>query len=301
MQKRSISGIILKWLKLLIFISFIVGVIFLLIQGVKAFKNSVWEKENTLSYVKIGEEIELYSFHPQEDKFFIVDFPEEILINTAKGFGEYKLKNIYALGEQEGIGGGKLLSYSLQNYLEGPIDGWILKKKGIKGFEVSNFTWWDRLRIFWKEKNVKFNQKERIDLESEGYLQKEELADGTEVWKFKENQKENLAIRIFGDSKVIPLKPQIKVLNATGKSKLGQHVAEMLRNIGFQVVTVKNNPEIMSKTSLVAFEEENNRYNYPRNKIRKIFSLNRVEERRGLEVEFILNIGLDYWSEYWGK
>lgn len=301
MQKRSISGIILKWLKLLIFISFIVGVIFLLIQGAKAFKNSVWEKENTLSYVKIGEEIELYSFHPQEDKFFIVDFPEEILINTAKGFGEYKLKNIYALGEQEGIGGGKLLSYSLQNHLEGPIDGWILKNKGIKRFEVSNFTWWDRLRIFWKEKNLKFNQKERINLEAEGYLQKEELADGTEVWKFKETPKENLAIRIFGDSKVIPHKPQIKVLNATGKSNLGQHVAEMLRNIGFQVVTVKNNPEIMSKTSLVAFEEENNQYNYSRNKIKKIFFLNRVEERRDLEVEFILNIGLDYWSEYWGK
>lgn len=123
--KKTLKHIFLRFFTFLI----LAGIFFLLYFIYQSSKKSVWNGKNNINFVIQAERTFIYSYHPDDEILNIISLPNDLFIETAKGYGEYKLKNIYQLGGVEKIGGGELLVRSLQSFFIIPIDGYIVKLK----------------------------------------------------------------------------------------------------------------------------------------------------------------------------
>jgi len=321
--KKVIKNIFFRLLILLV-LGGICLLLFFLCQG---FKKSVWDGKNNINLVIQMERTFIYTFHPDDEILNIISLPNDLYLETAREYGEYKLKNIYQLGEVEKVGGGELLRMSLQNLFVVPIDGYIVKTPKIqsaswrtksqsenleKGRLTSlyfclltrnyetNLSGWDLIRVFNHLNKLKFNNINLVKIEETILFKKEELADGSEVFRLETLQIDDFSQKQFTDKHFLNEGLKLSVFNATNYSGLAKNASRLLKNIGGEIVSSKDEDQTFER-SILYYNNEEQKKTYSFKKIRQIFQIEEVLLDSEIEGDVRLVLGRDYLERYYLK
>jgi hypothetical protein len=300
-----------KKIFILLFFGFLLYLVFDFYQSLR---QSVWDGENNLNFVIQAEErIFLYSYHPQDDLLNIISLPENLLIELAKDYGEYQLKNIYRLGEMEKIGGGRLLQMSLQNFFKVPLEGEFISpsntglEKGklsslylcllVKRCETS-LNWWDLTRIFSQFSQLKLNQVRLLKIEETNLFKKERLADQSEAMRLETSLIDDFSQKYFTDKNFLNAGLKISVVNATHYAGLAKASSRLLKNIGGEVITSEDADQV-SDQSFIYYAEEGQRESYSVKKISQIFQIKQILFKPETEGDIVIFLGKDFLDSFY--
>ena len=299
----------------------VLGGIFLLLFFIcKSFKKSAWDGKNNINFVIQTERTFIYSYHPNDEILNIITLPNDLFIETAKGYGEYKLKNIYELGEMEKIGGGELLVRSLQNFFLAPIDGYVVKVKSeklkVKSENIergrltslyfclltrkcgSDLSWWDLIRIFNRISRLKHDKIFLINIEKTALFKKEKLFDESEALRLVSLLVDDFSQRYFTDKIFLEEGMKISVFNATHYSGLAKNCSRLLRNIGGEIVGSKDADQVFDR-SIIYYNDEEQKKTYSFKKICQIFKIEEVVFNPKIEGNIRVVLGRDFAERYY--
>jgi len=314
--RKIIKNILSRFFTLLV-----LGFVFILLYSVyQGFRKSTWDGKNNINFVIQGERTFIYSYHPGDEILNIISLPNNLFIETAKGYGEYELKNIYQLGEGEEIGGGDLLVMSLQNFFTVPIDGYIVKIPDSK-FEIQNVSLekarlsslyfclltrdcktdlglWSLIRVFNNLGKLKFNQIDLTKIEETILFKKEKIADGSEVLRLESLQIDDFSQMFFTDKKFLNEGLKINVLNATYHPGLAKNASCLLRNIGGDIINNRDADDVFDN-SVLYYADQKYEKSYSLNKIRQIFRIKKVLFDPQIKGDIKVILGKDFLNKFY--
>ncbi len=311
-KKTSIIGRLFLFCCLFLFVY---GFIFLW----QNLRNALWDGKHNFNFVVQQERIYLYAYQPFSQVVNIISLPNQMVIPTAKGYGDYQLGKIAALGATEDIGAGALLGMSLSQVFKAPIEGQIicdhsaemekdLREGRLWGLTVSwlwgkceaNLSWWDLLRLAKSMGQLKLNQVRLITIEETALWQQQTLADQTRVDTFAKSLINDFTQRYFTDEKITAEDLKIVVLNATEFNGLARITAELLKNIGAQVISSQDETE-KTNQSVIYFRHPENKTSYTLTKISQIFKIEKSQLDEGIEADLLLILGEDFLDRFYLK
>ena len=200
-------------------------------------KNYSWDGQFNINLVIKANTIAVLSFNPKMKKIIILEIPENMFLEVPHNFGKWQLRAVYDLGQSSSFGGDRLLKQSISQLLGLPIDGFlettgnltekgaeesvkILRQNPLNIFAtLSNFksdlSLWELIKLKLALSTVRFDKVKVLNLSNLNVLDKEKLADGSEVYvadpdrlgsilaDFLDNEidKEHLSIAIFNADK----------------------------------------------------------------------------------------------------
>lgn len=326
-KKRKLIG------QIFVRVATVFCIFIILFLGVKiwqTFKNSRWDGKHEVNFVVQTEDVTIFSFNPQKRFLNILKIPADTYIPVAKGYGEFKIKNIYKLGQMEKIGGGELLNRSIQRFFAIPIDGWIKLKNYtsqsrsdntssynlennnllpvflliIKRQAETNLSWWDLSRLFWQTKNLNIDQINKVDLEKTSFISKETLGDGSQVFKFEITNVDDLTIRLFSDEEVLKEDLQVIVLNGTDHQGLAKDMARVVKNLGAELIGVKDYNKKIDQSQIFC-QSRSQTTSYTVHRIARSFAMKinpdftSGEKLNDQEVDLTIILGEDFWQKFY--
>lgn len=276
-QRRSFPRLITA----IFFIVFLVLVFYLF------FKPHVWDKSQrlTLATLKESGDVVVSFFDPQNSTITSFLIPGNTEVNVSKQLGQWKLKSVWKLGENEGLGG-KLLSETITKSFKAPVEAWASQgamgltsslpsqvMKAVLGGYETNLSLRDRVNLGIFSLKVKNSSKIFIDMRETGYLQPMLLADGEEGFKVKSVIPAKIAA-IFADSQISKEGILVRIINKTKDPEIANHIGQIIEMMGAKVVAI--NQEEIDETDCMVIS----RKTFTASKIAKIFSCE-LEEKDG--------------------
>ncbi|HUV46968.1 MAG TPA: LytR C-terminal domain-containing protein [Candidatus Bathyarchaeia archaeon] len=287
------------------------------------FKNSIWDAKNNLNFIiEAGERTFIYSYHPREGMLNIISLPSDLVVETARGYGQYQLKNIFSLGQMQKYGGGELLQISLQQFFSVPIDAYLVKTSGrsfkinreslekgkltsiffclVRGKCKTNLSWGDLLRLQSRIAKLKLNELKLINIEETSLYKKDKLADGTEISTIKQSLIDEFVQKYFSDKGFLDDGLKISILNATNFSGLAKKAGGLLKNIGGEIVSSQDADEA-SEDSVIYLSDKENKESYTLKRISKIFRIKKIEYSQEIRGDVCLVLGKEYLKIFYLK
>lgn len=231
-------------------------------------KHKLWDGEFNLNLVIMAKDTYFLSYIPKSQKVIIINIPSNLYLQTPHGFGKWLLSSIYNLGESQKFGGGNLLKGALENQLGLPIDGFLqfsdkyaqedaqslvseIKKSpfliGILPYLKTDLTPIELFRLKLGFGAVRFDKIRQTDLADA--LQKEKLADGTDIYLLDEVKADGL-LSSLKDPAIQSGNETIAVFNSTDHPLLAQKAARMVTNIGGNVIITQNGQNKLKKSQI---------------------------------------------------
>lgn len=267
----------------LIALSLILGLL-IFAQGVKFTKSlfSPWQSKNQRNYLWSGDfninilikakQISLLSFSPHNQKITIIDIPDTTYLEVSRGFGKWMISSIYDLGQsQKESGGGQLLKDTVVNLFGLPIDGFLnfspkysqsqtteivseIRKNPLTLITMlpdlkTDLTPFELIRLKWGMSKVRFDKIKQINLEKASLLQKEKLADGTEVLTADLVKLDSILSDLI-DPTIQSEHKTIAIFNSTEHGGLAQKAARLITNLGGDVIITSNGQKRFAKTQI---------------------------------------------------
>ena len=268
-------------------------------------KRSRWDGKHQLNFVVQAEKILVYSFHPEDGILNILAFDNKTHIPAAKGFGEYPIENIYKLGQSEKIGGGRLLSLSLSEFLAVPLDGHFVQIKN-KKLKIKNdillcrfnkkcltdFGWWDLLKIWQQFSKLKPGQIKEVDFTETGVLKEKTLADGSLILQPDYLRIDQLSLNLFSDKSVLDEGLTVSVLNGSNITGLANQAGRLVKNLGCQLVNTSDADKQVDKSAIL-YKNKELKNSYTLKRLVKAFEVKEVRQDSQIEPEIVLLIGKD--------
>lgn len=265
-------------------------------QIVRMVKNAVWDGQSRVNLILDAQDVYFISFDPGEEMLLVVSVSGETYVEATFGFGSYPFGAVYDLGEIEKIGG-RLLVSTAQEFFATPIDAWIKSRdeklamnngESVKE-EIVNLTWeasktnltfWDKLRLWWQIKQVRFDKVKVFNL-NEADLNPEKIDQVLGPFLMEGKIKEEMF--------------KIEILNSTDKVGLGARISRFINNLGGEVINVGNQEGILPTCVILVRKGEAGSFTPQR--LKKVFSCEIKEseswESRG---DLVFIIGNDYWE-----
>jgi len=223
-----------KRVKVLLGVIFLALVAGLVVAGFlwQGAKDSLWDGRSSMGVVyQVDSQISLVVVLPDYQRRIEFVIPGNTMVKVGFGFGEYQLKNVYELGRLEGQGG-KVLSRTVQDLMGVAVRGWLVD-------EVTNLTWWDRIRLWWYEQMV-MKKSTVVELRQQAAFRQEVLGDGVEVFRVSQKLLDELVNKLVFNEKLAKEGLSLAVLNAAGIEGVARDVARLLANLGGEVRLVSN-------------------------------------------------------------
>lgn len=214
-----------------------------------------WDGEFNINIIIKSKGLSLVSYSPQNKNITIVDIPNTTYLDTAHGFGKWQVSSIYSLG------GSSLLKDTLANFFALPIDGLLdfsgkysqmeseelvseIRKNPFSiintlPFLKTDLTPFELIRLKMGLSFVRFDKIQRIDLEKNESLQKEKLADGTEILTV-DAIKLDAVLSVLKDSVIQSEHKSVAIFNSTNHPGLAQKAARIITNLGADVIITSN-------------------------------------------------------------
>ena len=294
-------------------------------------KNSLWDGKERVNFVISSKDAYVVSLQPGEKNMVVIKIPEETLVEVTHGYGKYRVGSVYLLGEQEKIGGGRILGETIQEYLGIAMDGylgreaiWILgvgseqdleKKdytlkrkvnkllgllKILKGDLDTNFSKLDLFRLWICASGVRPGRITYFNL-AESYGSSEtRLPDGQNAYEVEPEMLEGIVKKnfIYG-----PIKKEnflIEIDNSTGYPEAGEKIARILTNMGADVVSVLQTSIKQDECLVLATRKLKNSYSVK--KIKRVFNC-KFEEgmKTGGRADIMVIIGEAYYKKLMEK
>lgn len=255
-KRRKITGLLTKTIFLIIFI-LIIGLGLALIARFTQ-KSSFENQGNFNVSVLAGDKLYILSYHNNPALLNVLLIEPDVYAPLAKGFGEYRIKAIWELGEMEKFGGGELLQLSSQYFLGAPIQGWAkvndnplyiagdintIPKRQIlfllaKIFFSSstNIHKLDILKLISCVNSLPQTNIEFYSLDQTRAGEKITLPDQTSAYRIQKDFLENLGKQLFRDNSVIDDTIIWGVVNTTNEPGMADTVARLIHTIGGEVI-----------------------------------------------------------------
>lgn len=310
-KKEKIKSLFLRLVTFVVFIFFVWFAFFVY----QSFKNALWDGEHQFNLVVQNEKIFVYSYHPGDGLFNILLIPEKSHMPVARGFGQYPIANIFKLGEMEGIGGGQLLSLSLEEFLAVPIDGYIIRSPQSRSsltdqalsevnfiplylcvFQNScqtNLTSLDLLRLFLSLRQLKAGQVKLVDFSETEGLKEEELVDGSRILQSDYFVIDKLSLKLFSDEQALEEGLTVSVFNATSGSGVAKNAGRLIKNFGADLVNLGDSNEEVEKTRF-SYKSEDLKDSYTLKKLADVFGADEIVFDNTIGAELKLVIGNDF-------
>lgn len=274
-KKTKLAAIVLGLIILVILIGNLVKLTQTLFSPWKLPENHskyLWNGEFNLNLVvKKNSSVSVVSYNPREGKLIMLEIPQTVLVEVPGGFGNWQIRSVYELGETSQKGeGASLLKMTIVSFLGIPIDGFLdigdldsdldteelielLQKDLI--FSLSSLpsvktdlTLWELIRFKMGISSVRFDKVLKLDLL--GVLDKEKLADGTQIYTADSVKLDSL-LTPFADPAVKMEHKSIAVFNATEELALAQKVSRVITNLGGNVIITSNASQKWDKSHIL--------------------------------------------------
>lgn len=326
MRRRQKVLLFLRPILLLIFLSVLSLVCLLFIRQ---WRSSALPSESRATIVFGTEPVIVASFDSQKELTLLL-IPAETYLEVTRGFGSYRVGAVWQLGELDppAGGGGELLKETTQEFLGGPIDGWIgavgdkwqitgseketlalknnltswkilLKPKeslGILRNLQTNLTIFDLVKLWFWAKNTRFDKIHFVDLEQTSALSTLILADGSTAKTFDQALLDAVSQGLFKDSQISNEHVLIEVLNGTDKPGFGQRVSRLITNLGGEVVSVANSPQKVSESQIKA--EAGVLQTFTSRRLGQIFNCVILAEKpKDSRADLQIIVGEEYWRK----
>jgi len=243
--KKSKINRIIKIILILIFI-----IIFLIV-----FSNgrvSEWNGKNKLSIVVEGDNIAVMVFDPLNREITNIKIPGNTEVIVSRQLGMLKIKNVWKLGDKQGIDGGKLLAETTTRYLRIPVSKWADQEalalvSGnryaiIRTFVIpykTNLSILDKLRLSLFSLNISNSKINSFDLTSFGYIEESLLRDGSNGFVLTERFPNQL-LAILADTDITKNQVRVNIKNATGDNQIVEKLSGVIAVLGGKVSLVSN-------------------------------------------------------------
>ncbi len=179
-----------------------------------------------------------YSLDPKELTAVKIDLPSGLYVDAAFGYGPYKLKSLFELGELDKRGG-KVLAATVSEILGVPVDGFV-DELSIKKSYQTNLNFFDFGLIGFNLLKIRADKIRDLNFGKLDVLTDLVLADGSTVQTFDFQKFDFLTRGSFNETRLILENLDVEVLNAGEVSGLGNKTARILSNMGLKVVNVAN-------------------------------------------------------------
>lgn len=247
---------------------------------------SLWDGKNQFAFVIQEKDIRVTVILPDQKKTVVFLLPENIFIKLDFGLGEYRLNKAYELGRLEKKGG-KVLTRGVQNLLGIGVTGWQVDAK-------TNLSQWDKFRLKLFQMNA--GKAEVIDLVNSQVLTKDNLEDGTEIFRAKTNSLDQLVHQEIFDEKIAEEAVSVAVFNASGVDGAANDLTRLITNSGAEVVLV-GNQELVNQ-SYLGLSQDNLRQTKTVKALTKLLGISQIRkiEANKYRSDIVIIIGKDYTS-----
>ncbi|MEK7617172.1 MAG: LCP family protein [Patescibacteria group bacterium] len=216
-------------------------------------KNYTWNGEFTLNFVTNTKPLSLVSFSPQDRKVTILTIPDATLVDVPGGFGKWQIRAIHQLG------GENLVKSSVSQFLGIPVDGFSshnlvdhFRGNLFSGMKIlpelhSDLTGFELVRLKLGLLQVRFDRINQIDLEKLSVLEKQKLADGSEVFIVDPIRLDSV-MSDLEDPKIKSENLSVAIFNATEYPLLAAKTKRLITNMGGNVIVTQNAPRKVEKS-----------------------------------------------------
>lgn len=194
-----------------------------------------WNGNDKIAKVveKNNGDTEVVLIDPKFGEIIIFTIPGDTEVSVAKNYGVMRLKNVWQLGVNEGLGGSLVSQTVSQNFLF-PLVLWENVER------KTNIPLGDRLFLRFFELKTKNLEKTEIDLAKSQFLRKGKLSDGEMGFKLNGKISERLTA-YFNDPEFQNKKIYIK--DATGKFGITENMGRILEVFGGKIVAIEKLPQ----------------------------------------------------------
>lgn len=227
-QKRRLAR---PFVKILIALLVFIG-IFIFIK----MNTRYWNGEDKIGIVNQKEngDAEVTLVDPKLDEIVSLTVPGNTEVEVAKNLGTMRLKNVWQLGINEGVGGNLVAQTVTRNFLF-PVFLW----RDIKG--KTNIPLGDRVYLKLFDLKTKNPERTEIDLGKSQFLKRELLKDGEIGFRLYGEMSERLTA-YFADDDFAGKDVKIYIKDATGSFGVAQRLGRIVEVVGGKVVTIEKLP-----------------------------------------------------------
>jgi len=263
-----------------------------------------------------GEVFTITSLSPREKSLSFLFIPAKTLVETAGGYGRYRIEAFNRLEKIENKP--FLLQKSLVSDFGLPIDGEIngalrprdeLFKKDLKKWyqaeiwnslrkiRKTNLETASLLRLYFFSFLVKPEEIKVISLEEGRTLREVSFSDGDVFYELNEEKTDVLIREIFFEKKIIEEGLVVGVANATEKTGLAKEFSRIIVNLGGTVVKLGGWSEQLP-SSEIRFNQEENGESFLVQRLAEILNCQIVEKDFDqFPVDILVIIGKDYQQD----
>ncbi len=219
-----------------------------------------WDRQTQLNIlIRLKEKFVLLVADPNKETIFLVDFPEDLLVDAFGGYGQFKFRNLHGLAVQENKP--EIFVKSVEYFFGIPIDYWLnyeekelpkittdmprfifgIVQRSIIGVDTIA-SGEDKLNIyllsgFLKNRHLYWQYKNTVDLglvvsRKEGSLAKDWFLDLDSWDEWSQSYLSDSSLKEEGYS--------LGIYNTTHEKGLASQTARIFSNSGFWVVKVGN-------------------------------------------------------------
>ena len=209
-----------------------------------------WDSKTKLSIVsENGQDIDVITFDPASNEINEVIIPGDTLVTVARNLGSWRLKSVWKLGENEGLGG-KLMVETVSRYFKIPVYVWAdepvimfaeknLYKivKAVVTPYKTNLGIGDRIKIALFSLGVKNTKRNKVNLKDVGYLKLVDLPDGEKGWIVAGRLPKDL-LGVFSIEEISNKSLKVEIENESGSIITADSVGGLVEVLGAKVVAV---------------------------------------------------------------
>jgi len=241
-----------------------------------------WSADRIITVAIDSNPVVMAVFDPSTGKVGVISMPRDTYSVVPSDLGLYPVYSIRELGELKGVPSGELFENTLSNFINAPVERYLFfpEKEVVLGqakheiigkirnafsiqnlitapFKVNkkelitNLSWSESLKLWWFARGVRSDRFEYYDLSQNGVISEIILADGTQAYGADEVGVADFTRKVFTEDKILKEKLKIEILNGTDSPGRGNKIANILDNIGCDVVRVGNyTGERLEKTTI---------------------------------------------------
>lgn len=232
----------------------------------------VWKGKSRVVVGVSSQNLAVLSVDPNTQSGVLILIPDEMLINTAFGFGKYQAKSVAGLDVQEKKNG-ILIKKSLSKHMGILVDGLLMQSGKIDSkFEVqsmvvkqlgkrllrvgmrNDLTSWDLVKLCWQLLKIREANFEIVDLAELLDVSLTYLPDGKGVLDVGEDYLDQVSRTLLIDETIAQQEVTVGIVNTAGVAGLGKSLERILSNIGFHVVFVESSDEGLAESMLLVEE-----------------------------------------------
>lgn len=228
----------------------------------------VWDGARfNLVYVdQDGKRVSVVSFDPVEQKTMILEYPEQLSISS-RSVGEYKIGNLYTLGQYKQQGG-EFARRKVQGFMRMPIMGYLVESsqhgsvrsslsraliRGIWHSEESNLSRIDSLVLWRQLGRYNLSLIEEDELVRAGIIVRRENETGS--YGYMPERLSQYVGKQFFDWGVGIEGASVAVINESGIDGMGSDMAGFLTSMGLDVVVVRSGAQTRDRSRVVVKED----------------------------------------------